>query len=141
MGRREPIDALIVNALSSRRMHGYAIAEAIRHLAEERELYAALHRLELDGVLTSEWGIGEDHRRAKYYRLREARAPRTELLPQALALMSIVGVATGRGAPPAKDRGPCAAVAAPVTFSGRIGSVRVFVDGAPRSFVIDTASV
>jgi PadR family transcriptional regulator PadR len=36
---------------------------------EEGSLYPALHRLELDGILAAEWGLSENNRRAKYYRL------------------------------------------------------------------------
>jgi DNA-binding PadR family transcriptional regulator len=39
---------------------------------EEGALYPALHRLELRGWLASEWGISENNRRAKYYRLTTA---------------------------------------------------------------------
>jgi PadR family transcriptional regulator len=36
---------------------------------EEGSLYPALHRLELDGAIDSEWGLSDNKRRAKYYRL------------------------------------------------------------------------
>jgi DNA-binding PadR family transcriptional regulator len=39
---------------------------------EEGALYPALHRLELRGLLASEWGVSENNRRAKYYRLTAA---------------------------------------------------------------------
>ena len=56
-------------------MHGYAIAQSIQQVSdevlrvEEGSLYPALHRLELDGILESEWGLSENNRRAKYYKL------------------------------------------------------------------------
>jgi transcriptional regulator len=56
-------------------MHGYAIAEFIQQNSdgilkvEEGALYPALHRLELRGWLASEWGVSDNNRRAKYYRL------------------------------------------------------------------------
>ena len=131
-------DALILTALSSGPMHGYAIADVIGGFSEERELYAALHRLELDGVLTSEWRVTENFQRAKYYRLPEARAARPDLAFELLALMLIA--APSRGAPPAKEGSTCREVTTPVSFSGRIGSVRVWVNGSPETFVIDTAS-
>jgi len=134
MGRAAAIDTLILDTLAGGPMHGFALSEAIGDSSlEERELYAALHRLEFHGALSSAWGLCEDRRRAKYYGLRAARTERPELLLEALALMSIMGVAA------AKD-GACVAATAPVTFSGRIASVRVIVDGAPATFVIDTAS-
>jgi transcriptional regulator len=39
---------------------------------EEGALYPALHRLELRGLLAAEWGLSENKRRAKYYRLTAA---------------------------------------------------------------------
>ena len=59
-------------------MHGYAIAEHIQQTSEdvlqveEGALYPALHRLELRGWLESAWGLSENKRRAKYYRLTVA---------------------------------------------------------------------
>jgi transcriptional regulator len=72
------LDMLVLRALARGRMHGYAIAESI-HLrsddvlrVEEGALYPALHRLELRGLLAAEWGLSENNRRAKYYRLTPA---------------------------------------------------------------------
>ena len=56
-------------------MHGYAVAEWIQQTSqqvlkvEEGALYPALHRLELRGVLKAEWGLSDNNRRAKFYRL------------------------------------------------------------------------
>jgi PadR family transcriptional regulator PadR len=68
------LDMLILKTLScGRRMHGYAIADFIHQSSEdvlrveEGALYPALHRLELRGLLGSEWGVSENNRRAKYY--------------------------------------------------------------------------
>ena len=69
------LDMLILRTLTRGRAHGYAIAETIHQRSEdvlrveESALYPALHRLELRGLLASEWGISENNRRAKYYRL------------------------------------------------------------------------
>ncbi len=69
------LDMLILKTLTRGAMHGYAIAEFIRANSaevlrvEEGALYPALHRLELRGWLASDWGISENNRRAKYYRL------------------------------------------------------------------------
>jgi len=144
MGQDAAIDRPILHTLANGPMHGYAIAEAIGHFSErpqwleERELYAALHRLEFEGILSSEWNVGEDRRRAKYYRLRPARAWRPVLVVDALTLTLVA--AAGRAAPHPKHSGSCMGATAPVTFSGRIGSVRPTVNGVPRIFVIDTAS-
>jgi PadR family transcriptional regulator len=72
------LDMLILRVLARGSMHGYAIAVAIESRSEdvlrveEGSLYPALHRLELAGMLTSEWHISETNRRAKYYKLTAA---------------------------------------------------------------------
>jgi PadR family transcriptional regulator, regulatory protein PadR len=68
------LDMLILKAVSRGRSHGYAIAEWIHDVSEtlrveEGALYPALHRLELKGMLASEWTISETNRRVKMYRL------------------------------------------------------------------------
>ena len=69
---------LILKTLIRGPMHGYAVVEFIQQTSEdvlrveEGALYPALHRLELRGLLTSEWGVSDNHRRAKYYRLTAA---------------------------------------------------------------------
>lgn len=69
------LDMLILKALARGPLHGYAIAEWIAASSaddvrvEEGALYPALHRLELKGWLGAEWGLSENNRRAKYYRL------------------------------------------------------------------------
>ena len=69
------LDMLILQTLARKPMHGYAIAVAIEQRSddvlrvEEGSLYPALHRLELAGLLQSEWKISEYNRRAKVYRL------------------------------------------------------------------------
>ena len=69
------LDILILRTLSWGPRHGYAIAEWIKEqtdealLVEEGALYPALHRLEKRGWLDFEWGISENNRKAKYYRL------------------------------------------------------------------------
>jgi PadR family transcriptional regulator PadR len=72
---RSSLDLLILKALTWGPMHGYAISgwigsatdEAL--LLEEGTLYPALHRLEHRGWLTAEWGLSDNNRRAKFYRL------------------------------------------------------------------------
>jgi len=72
------LDMLILKALSREAMHGYSIAGFIQRASrevlkvEEGALYPALHRLEVRGLLKSEWGTSENNRRAKYYRLTAA---------------------------------------------------------------------
>ena len=72
------LDLLILKTLSWGPMHGYSVARAIRErsdgafLIEEGALYPALHRLERQGWIESEWGLSENNRRARYYQLTAA---------------------------------------------------------------------
>lgn len=72
------LDMLVLKALVGGSKHGYAVAEWIHETSqdvlrvEEGALYPALHRLELKGLLKSEWGTSENNRRAKYYALTAA---------------------------------------------------------------------
>ena len=69
------LDMLILKTLTRGPMHGYGIAQFILQASEEvlrveeGSLYPALHRLELDDLIDSEWKPSENNRRAKYYRL------------------------------------------------------------------------
>lgn len=69
------LDMLVLKALSWTPMHGYAIAEWIEQRGRgelvivDAALYKALHRLEDAGAITSEWGLSENNRRARYYSL------------------------------------------------------------------------
>src|SRR5450755_4582756 len=69
------LDLLILHALQRGALHGYSIAQTIHLLSdevlrvEEGSLYPALYRLELDGAISSEWGVSENNRKAKYYRI------------------------------------------------------------------------
>ena len=83
------LDMLILKVLSRGEMHGYGIVSAIQRASddvlrvEEGALYPALHRLEVRGWVHSKWGMSENNRRAKFYRLsalggaRSKRKPRT----------------------------------------------------------------
>jgi transcriptional regulator len=59
-------------------MHGWAVAQRIRQMSNEQlrvgqsALYPALHKLEQQGWIASEWASSENNRRAKYYRLTAA---------------------------------------------------------------------
>jgi len=72
------LDMLVLKTLSRGPLHGYAIAESIQRTSEdvlrveEGALYPALHRLEVRGLLASEWGVSDNNRRAKFYRLTSA---------------------------------------------------------------------
>ena len=75
---RSSLDLLVLKALSWGPRHGYGISEWIEDatasllLLEEGTLYPALHRLERRGWITSEWGVSDNNRRAKFYRLTTA---------------------------------------------------------------------
>jgi transcriptional regulator len=72
------LDMLVLKAVVRGPRHGYSIAEWIQQMSddvlrvEEGALYPALHRLELRGLLSSEWGVSENNRRAKFYTLTAA---------------------------------------------------------------------
>jgi PadR family transcriptional regulator PadR len=72
------LDVLVLKALVFGPRHGYAVARWIKGTSddaltvEDRALYVALHRLEARGWVASEWGLSENNRRAKYYRLTAA---------------------------------------------------------------------
>jgi transcriptional regulator len=72
------LDVLILKSLSWGPAHGYAVADLVRDRSgeelkvEEGALYPALHRLEKRGLLEAEWGVSENNRRAKFYRLTAA---------------------------------------------------------------------
>ena len=82
------LNVLILRTLSWGPMNGYAIAQWVREATEgdieleEGALYPALHRMEHRGWLAAEWGLSENNRRAKFYRLtplgRRALRARTE---------------------------------------------------------------
>lgn len=69
------LDMLILQALQREPMHGYAIAQIIRNRSgevltvETGSLYPALHRLERQKWVKSEWKTTESKQRAKYYQL------------------------------------------------------------------------
>ena len=75
---RGTLDLLILKSLTWESKHGYAISEWIEAvtggslLMEEGTLYPALHRLRGKGWIESEWGLSENNRRAKYYRMTQA---------------------------------------------------------------------
>ena len=69
------LDVLVLRALSTGAMHGYAVARFIHHGSDgtftvlDGALYTALHRIEERGWVESEWGLSEKGKRAKFYRL------------------------------------------------------------------------
>ena len=69
------LDLLILKSLVRGPMHGYGITIHIQQVSgevlrvEEGSLYPALHRIEQAGWISSEWGVSDNNRRAKYYQL------------------------------------------------------------------------
>jgi len=68
------LNLLVLRTLSGKEtLHGLDIQRRIKHVSQDAlqievgALYPALHRLERDGLLSSEWGISERRRRAKFY--------------------------------------------------------------------------
>ncbi len=72
------LDLLVLKAVSLGPLHGYGVLLRIEQitggalLVEQGALYPALFRLEHRGLLEGEWGVSDNNRRAKYYRLTAA---------------------------------------------------------------------
>ena len=69
------LDVLVLRTLAWGEMHGYAVSRWIRDRTdgvleiEDAPLYKALHRLERAGYVAARWGVSENNRRARWYRL------------------------------------------------------------------------
>jgi len=107
MQRSEPPELLpgtlymmILRTLSPGPLHGYAIARRIKAASkegleiEEGSLYPALNRMLVKGWLAAEWGISENNRKARFYRLTadgrkqlEVEANQFESLVRAIQLV------------------------------------------------------
>lgn len=72
------LDMLILKALQHDPRHGLAIADRIQQLSQEAlrveqgSLYPALYRLEAQGWIKAEWGVSENNRKARFYKLTAA---------------------------------------------------------------------
>lgn len=72
------LDLLILRTLAGDRRHGWSISERIQEISNDvlrvnqGSLYPALHRLERQGWIASEWGVSELGRRARFYSLTPA---------------------------------------------------------------------
>jgi transcriptional regulator len=93
------LDMLILQTLVWGPQHGYAITHSIRGRSgeilqvETGSLYPALHRLEKQGWVTSQWKQTESNQRAKYYRLTPAG--RKQLLSEQARWEQIVNAVAG----------------------------------------------
>jgi PadR family transcriptional regulator, regulatory protein PadR len=78
------VDLLILKTVALRPQHGWAISQHILLVSNgvlklhQNALYPALHRLEEQGWIESEWRASENNRRAKYYSLTKAGRKRLE---------------------------------------------------------------
>jgi transcriptional regulator len=69
------LDALVLRAASRASMHGFEITEWIEERSggqlelEEAAVYQALYRLEARGLITADWAVTPNNRRARYYRI------------------------------------------------------------------------
>jgi PadR family transcriptional regulator, regulatory protein PadR len=69
------LDLLILKAISLGKLHGYGVLLRIEEISggslqiQQGALYPALYRLEHQGIIESEWGVSDNNRRAKFYRL------------------------------------------------------------------------
>jgi PadR family transcriptional regulator PadR len=72
------LELLILKTLARESMHGYGIVQRIHEIAEDSlkvedgSLYPALYRMEERRWIKSEWGLSENNRRAKFYKLTQA---------------------------------------------------------------------
>jgi transcriptional regulator len=72
------LDLLVLRVLAWAPQHGYGIGRWIKEgsgdalIIEDRALYLCLHRLEDRGLIDSDWGVSENNRRAKFYKLTHA---------------------------------------------------------------------
>ena len=99
------LDVLVLKTLSWGPMHGFEITKWLEARSGGRlditdaALLQALHRLEERGLLTGEWGITKNERKARYYRLTTAgraqlRSETAALVDQFDALMSVLNART-----------------------------------------------
>ncbi len=69
------LDLLVLKTLEQGPMHGWGITLHIERVSdallrvEEGSLYPALHRMEREGWIRAEWGVSENNRKARFYRL------------------------------------------------------------------------
>jgi PadR family transcriptional regulator PadR len=98
------LDLLILKTLALGPTHGWDISQRIQQMSRDvlrinqGSLYPALHRLEQQGWITSEWGSSDNNRRAKFYKLtakgRRQLAEETEMWERLSAAVDLVLQAT-----------------------------------------------
>jgi PadR family transcriptional regulator PadR len=69
------LEMMVLQTLRVRPLHGYALVQAIKHASDERvhveegSLYPALQRMLKAGWVTAEWGVSENRRQVRLYKL------------------------------------------------------------------------
>jgi PadR family transcriptional regulator PadR len=94
------LELLVLKALENGPMHGWGITLHIQSISndvlriEEGSLYPALHRMEKAGWVKAEWGLSENNRRARFYRITaggrtqlRSEQQKWESVAQAIALV------------------------------------------------------
>lgn len=100
------LDMLILKALAVESMHGFGVSVRIRQMSrevlqiEQGSLYPALYRLEQRGWIASEWGVSDNNRKAKFYRLTPIGRKQLRLETESwqrisAAINFVLGTATG----------------------------------------------
>lgn len=100
------LDPMVLRAVSWTPMHGFEITEWIEARSggtlglEEAAVYQSLYRLEASGLITAEWGVTSNHRRARYYEItREGRdVLRADTRAWLRAAEAVTAVLTSAGA-------------------------------------------
>ena len=78
------LDLLILKAVSLGELHGYGVLLRIEQITggalqiQQGALYPALYRVERQGLIDSEWGVSDNNRKAKFYRLTRAGRKQVE---------------------------------------------------------------
>lgn len=92
------LDLLILRTLTTGAQHGWGISQRIQQVSRDAlvvnqgSLYPALHRLEGQGWIEAEWGVSENNRQAKFYRL--TRAGRKQLADETRLWERFTGAVT-----------------------------------------------
>jgi PadR family transcriptional regulator PadR len=88
------LDLLILKILALEPLHGWAIGQRLRQVSDnilqvsDGSLYPALHKLEHEGWITSEWKPSENNRRAKFYSLTRSGRRQLEREAESWARLS-----------------------------------------------------
>ena len=102
------LDLLVLKALSWTPMHGFEITSWLEERSgsalgfDDSAIYQAVYRLEKQGLVEAEWGVTENNRRARYYRIapagREHLAAGTDRLVRYAELVAAILTAAPRAA-------------------------------------------